>query len=221
MDVSFVPLSHSREELQAVSGILSEARGLTVRSYGGARAREDVMKSIQDPPRVLHIVTHPFFCESSGIDLYRVLKNPLLLSGLALAGANHRKDINWIGVDPVEDGVLTSLEISALNFANTELVVLSACETGTGFVRNGEGVFGLRRAFHLAGARTILMSMWKIRDRGTCEFMGRFYSGWSEGLSKSAALRRAVMETITSLRSEHGVAHPFFWAPFVLVGDPG
>jgi CHAT domain-containing protein len=118
----------------------------------------------------------------------------------------------------IEDGILTAYEISGLNLIGTDLAVLSACETGVGDVRNGEGVFGLRRAFQHAGARSILMSLWKVPDKETSELICRFYSAWLDGRSKKAAFRQSVLEMITLVRQRYGSAHPYYWGGFVLVG---
>ena len=100
------------------------------------------------------------------------------------------------------------------------MVVLSACETGIGDVKNGEGVFGLRRAFQHAGARAVLMSLWKVPDKETYELMDHFYSRWLEGRSKKTALYDSILKIIKAHRQKSGVAHPYFWGAFVLVGDP-
>jgi CHAT domain-containing protein len=152
------------------------------------------------------------------------LDNPLLRAGLALAGANRRVAGGSAGtVDPrpMEDGILTALEVSGLDLTGTELVVLSACETGMGDVRSGEGVFGLRRAFRLAGAESIVMSLWAVPDRPTSELMERFYGYWLDGRSGSSALRRAALDLLEARRREKGAAHPLFWGGFILAGDPG
>lgn len=143
----------------------------------------------------------------------RDLGNPLLRSGLAFAGAN-----TWLrgGTPPpeAEDGVLTAEEIACLNLVGTELVVLSACETGLGEARTGEGLFGLRRAFLLAGANNIVMSMWKIADKETCELMTSFYTRLLRGDMCFEALRGAQLE----MKCRY--PDPYFWGAFVCHGNP-
>ncbi|MCI0413736.1 CHAT domain-containing protein [bacterium] len=144
----------------------------------------------------------------------RSFTNPLLRSGLALAGAN-----TWLrGKSPpaeAEDGILTAEDVSGLDLLATELVVLSACETGLGQVHTGEGVFGLRRAFVLAGARTLVMSLWKVPDQQTQELMENFYQRLLIGESRADALRGAQI----TVKASH--PDPVFWGAFICQGDPG
>ncbi|MEA1946267.1 MAG: CHAT domain-containing tetratricopeptide repeat protein [Thermodesulfobacteriota bacterium] len=190
-------------------------------------------------PRILHFATHGFFIEDQERDPNKEmrelvalgapgfaepggmgrlsglnLENPLLRSGLALAGAN-----TWLkGQSPpsdAEDGLLTAEDVTGLDLLDTELVVLSACETGLGEVRTGEGVFGLRRSFVLAGADTLVMSLWKVPDQQTRELMEEFYSRILTGEPRAQALKNAQM----SIRSKH--PHPFYWGAFICQGDPG
>jgi CHAT domain-containing protein len=142
------------------------------------------------------------------------LENPMLRSGLALAGAN-----TWLngGLLPpeAEDGILTAEDVSGMDLWATELVVLSACETGLGEVQVGEGVFGLRRAFILAGAKTLVMSLWKAPDQQTQQLMIDFYERILSGQSHSAALRAAQLAIKAKDRD------PFYWGAFICQGDPG
>ena len=133
--------------------------------------------------------------------------NPLLRSGLALAGANRDR-----GAD---GGILTALEASNLNLWGTELVTLSACDTGVGEVRNGEGVYGLRRAFFLAGAETLVMSLWPVSDYVTREMMTAYYARPQEGLGRGDALRQAQL----AMLARPDRRHPFYWASFIQAGD--
>jgi CHAT domain-containing protein len=135
-------------------------------------------------------------------------ENPLLYSGLALAGANQPD-----GADG-EDGILTALEASGLSLWGTELVVLSACETGLGEVRTGEGVYGLRRAFVLAGAESQLMSLWKVNDEVTRDIIVRYYRRLASGAGRGEALRQVQLEMLRGDRN-----HPYFWASFIPSGD--
>jgi CHAT domain-containing protein len=181
----------------------------------GAQATETALKQTRGP-RVLHIATHGFFLEDlnaasgTGATRSRLTENPMLRSGLAFAGVNNLRS----GVD---DGVLTALEAAALDLNGTKLVILSACETGVGEVQNGEGVFGLRRAFVVAGAETIVMSLWPVADQATKDLMIAYYRRLSEGESRTQALRQAQLE----LLQDESRSHPFYWAGFITSGQGG
>ncbi len=144
----------------------------------------------------------------------RHVENPLLRSGLALAGINTWSQEGSVPLK-AEDGILTAEDVSGLDLSDTELVVLSACKTGLGEVHAGEGVFGLQRAFVLAGARTLVMSLWKVPDRRTQELMKDFYSYFGDGYPCSDALRNAQL----MMKTRH--ANPFNWGAFICQGDSG
>jgi CHAT domain-containing protein len=133
--------------------------------------------------------------------------NPLLRSGIALAGANLSR--------PGDPGILTALEASTLNLWGTRLVTLSACDTGVGDVKTGEGVYGLRRAFFVAGAESLVMSLWPISDQVTRTMMTRYYAGLARGEGRGDALRRVQLSMIADPRHRH----PFYWAGFIQAGD--
>jgi len=198
------------------------------RGIGGAAQRELPFAHI------LHLATHGFFLEdqphdpdagifpwvgaheTTGWPSGQLPENPLLRSGLVLAGYNA-----WWRGQPVpeeaEDGLLTAEDVSGLDLLDTELVVLSACETGLGEVHVGEGVFGLQRAFMLAGAKTLIMSLWKVPDQETQELMVNFYERLLvNGESRADALRNAQLD----LRKKQATADPYFWGAFVCLGDP-
>ncbi len=140
-------------------------------------------------------------------------ENPLVRSGLAFAGANKASEVT-----EGDDGILTALEITGMDLYGTELVVLSACDTGVGEIKTGEGVFGLRRAFALAGARNLLMSLWPVSDEITANQMKGFYQNLQK-LPPAEALRQAQLETIKELKAQYnGAAPPGLWAPFILQG---
>jgi CHAT domain-containing protein len=126
---------------------------------------------------------------------------------LALAGANLPKN--------GDDGILTALEASGLNLWGTKLVTLSACDTGVGEVKNGEGIYGLRRAFVLAGAETLVMTLWPVSDYVTREVMTAYYTGLKQGLGRREALRQAQL----AMLKRQGRSHPFYWASFIQSGD--
>ena len=164
--------------------------------------------------RILHLATHGFFLEPGKGQNYfqgKDIESPLLKPGIALAGANQAYSI-----ENEEDGILTAYEVTGMDLSNTELVVLSACETGIGSVRSGEGVFGLRRAFVLAGARNMLLSLWPVSDDITADLMIRFYQVYKNGKHPLTALREAQLETIKNLRINRKNAPPALWAPFIL-----
>jgi CHAT domain-containing protein len=193
----------------------------------GAAAHERAFKSKAPGRRVLHLATHGFFlggrCASTLDDRSApaapsgrtTRENPLLLSGLILAGANHRN----VAPPDQEDGVLTAEEIAALNLRGVDWAVLSGCDTGIGEVKAGEGVFGLRRAFQLAGARTVIMSLWPVEDEATRQWMAALYRGrFFHKLSTASAVRDASVNMLRQRRAEGRSAHPFHWAAFVAAG---
>jgi CHAT domain-containing protein len=189
-----------------------EARLLT-----GAAASEAALAAARGP-KVVHVATHGFFLsarpdktrKATGPTASLALPDPLLASGLALAGAN--------GAGTTGDGVLTGLEAASLDLYGTELVVLSACETGVGTVDASEGVFGLRRALALAGAETLVMSLWKVDDAATRALMVDYYRElWLHARGRSEGLREAQLH----LLAEPRFAHPFYWASFIVSGQSG
>jgi CHAT domain-containing protein len=144
------------------------------------------------------------------------LENPLLLSGLALAGANLR-DSAAAGED---DGILTAEEVASLDLSGTEWAVLSACRSGVGPIAVGEGVLGLRRAFQVAGARTVIASLWPVGDAAARRWMQALYrSRFDEGLSTAEAVRAAELEVLRQLRAVGAAETPFEWAAVQAAGD--
>ncbi len=193
--VYFARLAGTAGEARAIDALFPEATLLTGRS-----ATKAAIERLQ-APRILHIASHGFFLRSQA-------ENPLLRSGLALAGANEARG-------PHADGILTALEASALNLWGTKLVTLSACDSGVGEVRNGEGVYGLRRAFVLAGSETLVMSLWPVSDAASRETMVAYYTGLRAGLGRGDALRAAKLEIL----KRTGRQHPFYWASFIQSGE--
>jgi CHAT domain-containing protein/Tfp pilus assembly protein PilF len=146
-------------------------------------------------------------------------RNPLVLSGLVLAGANKITAGNGDGVAAGDGSILTAEMIVSLPLEHLELAVLSACETGLGEVAGGEGVYGLQRAFHMAGAQTTVASLWQVDDEITQELLTRFFENlWHKGMGRLEALRQAQLAV---RRGEGNRAHPRYWAAWVLSGDPG
>jgi CHAT domain-containing protein len=143
-------------------------------------------------------------------------ENPLVLSGLALAGANRRAAAG----PNDEDGILTAEEVAGLNLEGVEWTVLSACDTGLGEVRVGEGVFGLRRAFQVAGVRTVIMSLWPVEDQSALDWMRALYSGrLQKHLATAEAMRDASLTVLRARRAHSQSTHPFYWGGFVAAGD--
>ncbi len=179
--------------------------------WQGAEASEAKLKSLTQPPRVLHLATHGFYVPRDGLDQVR----PMALSGLALSGAN--RSLHGFHSPDGEDGILYALEVLSLNLEGTELVTLSACDTGKGAVDYSDGVYGLTRAFRVAGVRNILMTLWPVGDDSTRAFMQLFYHHWFSGGMTDAALaldktRQAFLQhKCTDWHNSH------VWAPFVLV----
>jgi CHAT domain-containing protein/Tfp pilus assembly protein PilF len=207
----FDPLPGTGIEALAVGAILSGAHLLT-----GAKATEAAIKRARGP-NILHIATHGFFLadQRSEASVSReeskpiFSEDPLLRSGLILAGANQRRSGEG------EDGILTASEVTALDLWGTRLVVLSACDTGLGEVRNGEGVYGLRRAMVLAGAQSQVMSLWQVADKPTRELMVDYYKGLQRNAGRSDALRNAQLRMLQSRDRQH----PYYWAAFIASGE--
>ncbi len=199
----FAPLPGTLEEADALAGIVDDARVLT-----GAEATESQVKAAR-APRFLHIATHGYFLPDAPRDALMLGETPLLRAGLAFAGANTGATAG------ADDGILTALEAASLDLVGTELVVLSACETGVGKVRAGEGVYGLRRALVLAGARTQVLSLWAVSDAVTRDLMVAYYERLLRGEPRAEALRQVQLEQLAALE------HPVYWAPFIVAGDWG
>jgi CHAT domain-containing protein/tetratricopeptide (TPR) repeat protein len=218
----FTELSSTRAEADSIGKLLRDKGELVISEYCGDAAEERVLKELTEAPRILHIATHGYFCAGADTNSLPVSRNPLLKTGLAFAGANYivDPDVSEIPFDP-DDGILTGLEVSNLDLFGTELVVLSACETGIGDIRNGEGVFGLRRAFRHAGVRNMLASLWRVPDAQTSDVMTGFYRRWLGGSTKSGAFREAVLDLIADHRAKYdSVALPYYWGGFELIGTP-
>jgi CHAT domain-containing protein/Tfp pilus assembly protein PilF len=192
----FAPLRGTAEEARAIHALVPEAVLLD-----GGRATKASLEALH-APRLLHIASHAYFLDDRGP---QSVVNPLLRSGIALAGAN---------VTPAA-GILTALEASGLDLWGTQLVTLSACDTGTGEVRDGEGVYGLRRAFTLAGAEALVMSLWATTDTASRDIMTTFYERLHAGAGRGDALREAKLAILGRPHRRH----PYYWAAFIQSGD--
>ena len=183
--------------------------GDRINSFKNREALESVVKQLVRPKSVV-FSTHGFF---NAVKFDEGNVDPLKRCGLLFAGCNDPASV--IGGD---DGVLTGDEITSIDLRNTELVVLSACETGIGLIEDGNGVAGLRRAFKLAGARSVASTLWQIPDFDTAKLMGDFFDSLADGEDHDDALRAAQIKRIESRRGDNGAAHPFFWAGFSISG---
>jgi len=230
----FALLPGTETEIVAVSKLMTDNRW-KVETYLQGAAKEGVIKKAQSPD-VLHIATHGFFVgetyaekinvkneniqrtsnyeEFSGSDKMILQNDRMLRSGLIFAGANDMllETPDMSNIMKNDDGYLTAFEASSLNLSNTQLVVLSACSTGLGDAVAYEGVFGLQRAFRLAGARNIMMSLWEVSDEATSELMIAFYKEWF----RTGNLTESFATAQQQLRKKY--VHPYYWGSFVLVG---
>jgi CHAT domain-containing protein len=238
-NVRFKPLPGTAQEAKALGDVLSG-----VKLWTGAQATEAALKQVSGPS-ILHIATHGFFlpdqAQAFGESARGIIvstqtqtggENPLLRSGLALAGVNQHQS------GAGEDGVLTALEATGLDLWGTKQVVLSACETGLGEVKNGEGVYGLRRALVLAGSESQVMSLWAVSDAATRDLMADYYKRLQAGEGRTEALRQVQLTMIKSAaptapsaqQRDVGIeqrqktpledrSHPFYWASFIQSGE--
>lgn len=222
-------LPGTEEEANDISKILTDS-GYSVRKYSGIKANEESFKSLSGREvNALHIATHGFFLSrqediKKNAYLNTITANnagrtdPMLRSGLLFSGANRA----WQGkrkIEGVEDGILTAKEIAGLNFSKMDLIVMSACQTGLGDVESNEGVYGLQRAFKLAGAETIIMSLWEVDDMATSLLMKSFYDGYLSGESKDVAFRNATntVRNYTDKNGDRPYESPYYWAAFIMM----
>ncbi|WP_424963169.1 CHAT domain-containing protein [Ekhidna sp.] len=213
------PLPGTKAELEAISGI-TKSKGFSTKAFMQNQATEENFKSIQSPA-LLHVATHGFFLPESqasgekvfGVDVSQAKDNPLLRSGLMLANAEQtmQGDDHDVEVKSTNNGVLTAYEVITLDLKSTDLVVLSACETGLGEVKSGEGVYGLQRAFQVAGAESVVMSLWKVSDEATMQLMTNFYKEWMGGKPKEVAFFAAQKKLRESF------PEPYYWGAFVML----
>jgi CHAT domain-containing protein len=235
--LKFESLPATYNEIKEITNIWknSQRGDNNIVKFTGSEASERALKIAAPGKQVLHLATHGFFLEGNCQSAFPRLEktrgpvddaseilpsvteeNPLLLTGLAFAGANHRESA---GPDE-EDGILTAEEVAALDLTGVELVVLSACDTGAGKIQAVEGVFGLRRAFRIAGAKKLITSLWAVEDEATRKWMKAFYrANFSKGLGTAESVRVASLEVLRERRKKNKSTHPFYWAGFVASGD--
>jgi len=223
-DVYFAPLEQTQKEGDEIVKLMQIAPQKP-QFYTQLTATEtEINRLVQ--PRILHLATHGFFMEDIKSDTNhaqlrnltvnkasrKFIENPLTRSGLAFSHAN--QGIKGVKQVDGSDGILTALEVLSLNLEGTELVTLSACETGLGDIKVGEGVYSLNRAFQEAGAKAVLSTLWSVDDEGTNQFMQRFYRRFLQGMPAQQALQDTQTEFIHSTEWNQ----PFFWATFVMTG---
>jgi len=212
-------LPGTKAEMTAVSTVLKNS-GYKVDQRLQAEATEASIKELKGPALV-HIATHGYFLADTGADAMGVSaehakNNPLLRSGLILAGApDPAKEEKKTDLQSNDNGILTAYEAMNLNLEGTNLIVLSACETGLGEIRAGEGVYGLQRAFQVAGANALLMSLWKVDDAATQLLMTNFYTNWVKTGNKLKAFRQAQAQ----LMAQPKYKDPYYWGAFVMLGQ--
>ncbi|MEP7336667.1 MAG: CHAT domain-containing protein [Acidobacteriota bacterium] len=216
----FPPLPGTAGEARALNSLLPDATILL-----GAKATKTALQEAA-APTILHIATHGFFLDDPARDgrAARTMReddatpivNPLLRSGLALSGANQLK------TNAEDDGILSALEAAGMDLTGTKLVVLSACNTGVGEVKTGEGVYGLRRALVLAGSETQVLSLWPVSDLGTRDLMIEYYRRLQQGEGRTDGLRQAQLKLLQrGVVRGQDFSHPYYWASFIQSGQSG
>lgn len=211
------PLPGTEEEVLQLDFLLRQ-KGWETKDFIESAAAEEAVKEVSSP-KIFHIATHGLYRRSHDISLADQIRgnealmaqNPLLRTGLLLTGAGDllsKTDYNY----NMDNGILTAYEAMSLNLDQTDLVVLSACETGLGDVQQGEGVYGLQRAFLVAGAKVLIMSMFKVDDEATRKLMLKFYQRWLAG--------NDLRESFTAARKELRVEYPepLYWGAFIMIG---
>ena len=197
-------------EAEAVIPKLKQLAGVAPQLFTDKEAVAGAFRAVKGP-RVVIFATHGFFLPEQE----KKIESPLLRCGLLLAGCNQAANAK----PGEETGVLTGLEIVGTDLRGTEMVVLSACETGLGDVQNGQGVAGLRQAFQLAGAESVVATLWQIPDVQSAQLMVGFFDNLTKKLPRDEALRAAQLEQIKTRRDRFGAAHPYFWAAYTLTGQ--
>jgi len=211
-------LPGTEKEVKNITKLLVPYKVKTTALYGD-KATEAEVKRINSPS-ILHIATHGYFLADLsqmettkvlGVDISAAKENPLLRSGVLLANCDNVFDENFHPSPNSENGILTAYEAMSLSLDKTDLVVLSACETGLGSVRQGEGVYGLQRAFLIAGAKSIIMSLWSVSDDATMQLMTLFYNNYAKSGNKIQAFSDAIKQLKIKYKE------PFYWSAFVML----
>jgi len=224
-NIALPRLLETADEVKAIGKLLG------VQPLLRGAATEKAIKRAQNP-FILHIATHGLFEESkekpqNPEELPIIERKSLLRSGLALAGFKEENIVGDNGVPPEleqketdeDNGFLTALEATGLKLLGTELVVLSACDTGLGGISPGEGVYGLRRAFFIAGSQSQVISLWKVEDEGTKDLMVKYYQRLLDGnIGRTEALRKTQLEMLRGEAGEN-YSHPYYWASFIPSGN--
>jgi len=220
---TFAGLPATQKEIENIETYLQANKSLQIKKLTDKNATEANLKSETGQVKVLHIATHGFFIPSHHDEEHDKSMNfstaaeedrddPMLRSGLILAGVTDYFRSEKKSQDQ-EDGILTAYEIMNQKLDNTSLVVLSACETGLGKVQAGEGVYGLQRAFKIAGTQALVMSLWKVDDAATQELMQAFYEDWMKTNNKPLSFRNAQNKILQKYK------HPYFWGAFIMIGE--
>lgn len=220
------PLPQTRQEIQRLVLSWQQHRTEPVDTFMGAQASEENFKLHAPGRRVIHLATHGFYAGSSEPILAEMdsllatedlaESDPLLNSGFYLAGASAPRSAKRAAT--TDDGLVSAEEVARMHLNGTELVVISACESGRGDIRAGEGVYGLQRAFHLAGVRTVISTLWPIPDASTAELIPRLYADTSSSFTE--ALRKAQLDYLTRQRRlKLKNQHPYYWAAFIAAGN--
>jgi CHAT domain-containing protein len=211
-------LPGTKVEIDGIAKIL-KGSGFTVTQREQKVATEANIKAVKGPA-LMHIATHGYFLadpgkggDAMGVDVEHARNNPLLRSGLILAGApDPNKEEQNADLQSNDNGILTAYEAMNLNLEGTDLIVLSACETGLGDVKAGEGVYGLQRSFLVAGANALIMSLWKVDDQATQMLMTNFYTNWTKSGNKLKAFKQAQLQLMAKYKE------PYYWGAFVMMG---
>jgi CHAT domain-containing protein len=238
-DVNFARLPDTSEELNTIGALTGEEMAEV---YVGKKALEEVLRQRCKQSKIIHLATPCFFLGDlllsdmiasdlsygsvqNGMSIPQEMTaanididNPLVRSGVMLSGANYALSSR----DPEETlGIVTAEKILALRLPGTDLVVLSACDTGIGDVNIGDGIYGLRRAFTQAGAKSVVMNLWLVPERERTELMVEFYKNFLSGkMNRSQAIRQAALKEMKTVKKRYGHTNPLFWGAFVFIGEP-